>query len=256
MNIKPFKILIAAVFLIMVMVNFLADVLPINGITTGDVSDSYPNLFAPAGITFSIWGIIYLLLIAYVISLFNSNNNEKLLDKIGIYFILSSVANILWIFCWHYDFIGLSVILIVFILISLIKINDTLNEEDLSKRDKLFVKTPFSVYFGWITIAVIANITTFLVSVNWNGFGLSEEKWTIIILLVGAIIGILRTIKDNSLPYGLVLLWAYSGILLKHFSQNNFAGQYPDIIFTIMVCILFFLITMGYIILKRKEIKS
>ena len=249
MNKNLIKFFVIVSFLAMVIVNGLANTLPINGITTGDISNSYPNLFAPAAITFSIWGIIYLLLAIY--SIYQLKNDKY--EKIRIYFILSSLANMLWIFSWHYKLIGLSVIFILSILFFLIKIVDQLNKEKLSNKEKRFIQLPFSVYFGWITVAVIANITTFLVSINWNGLGISDDVWTIVILLIGTIIGIKRTLQDKSVAYGLVLFWAYSGIFLKHTSSNGFAGQYANIITTIIVCIFLFLITISSLILKKNK---
>ena len=160
------KLLTLVTFIGMVVVNGLANILPINGVTTGRVSDSYSNLFAPVGITFSIWGLIYLLLLAYVIYQFipKTLGKDKVINKINIYFIISSVVNSVWIFAWHYRIIGLTVILMLILLYSLIKISKLTNEMVLSFKDKLFIKIPFGIYFGWITIASIANITIFLVS--------------------------------------------------------------------------------------------
>lgn len=240
------KIFTAVTYIAMVLVNFLANSLPINNRSTGDISDAYPNIFAPAGLTFSIWGLIYLLLAGYVIYQFvgikkrNNTNIEKLCKKINLLFIMTSLANISWIFAWHYDFISLSVLIMVILLILLIRIVDTLRVEQLTTQEKICISLPFDVYFGWITIATIANITVFLVSIGWNGFGLVDYVWATIILLVGALIGILRIIKDKSIAYGLVLIWAYFGILLKHVSTAGFNGQYPGVIMTVSICMCLF----------------
>jgi len=244
------KILVAISYLAMVAVNFLANGLPINNRSTGAISDAYPNLFAPAGITFSIWGLIYLLLGGYVVYQFVSfgknseQKNEGLLKKINILFVINALANIAWIFSWHYDQIGLSVAIMMVLLISLIKIQDLVELDKFTAQERLFVATPFSVYFGWITVATIANITVFLVSLGWKGFGIADYIWTSIILLVGATIGILRILKDKNLAYGLVLIWAYLGILLKHLSQAGFAGRYVSVIITIIICIGLFLFSL------------
>lgn len=206
----------------MITVNALANILPINGRNTGEVSDAYKNLFAPAGITFSIWGLIYLLLAGYTLyqlGIFhkeNYNKNEELLNKIGIYFSISSIANVAWILTWHYDLIGLSMVLMLVILCCLILINQNLKKENyLSTRDNIFIRIPFSIYFGWITVATIANATTLLVSFDWKGFGISEPIWTIIILVVGMFIGIATILKNRDIAYGLVIIWAYFGIWIK-----------------------------------------
>ncbi len=239
----PLKIFTAVTYVGMVVVNYLANSLPINNRSTGMISDAYPNLFAPAGLTFAIWGLIYLLLAGYVLFQFLDKDQkiEQLLKKINPLFIATSIINILWIFSWHYDYIGVSVILMVALLVLLIKIADIIRGQVFTTNQKIFVWAPFSVYFGWITVATIANITVFLVSLSWNGFGISDYVWTSIILLVGALIGILRMKKDKNIAYGLVLVWAYLGILLKHQSADGFNGQYPSVIVTLAVCLVLFI---------------
>lgn len=244
-------------FIAMVVVNFLANRLPINDRTTGMISEEYSNLFAPAGFTFSIWGLIYLLLACYVFYQFipsskkERQENEVLLKKINILFIATSIANISWIFAWHYDFIVLSVLIMAVLLISLIKIANIIRVKKMTTLEKIFISTPFSVYFGWITVATIANITVFLVSIGWTGFGLADFIWTIIILMAGALIGILRMNKDKSIAYGLVLIWAYFGIMFKHLSTEGFGGQYPSIIGTVFACLILFGIFVGILIYKK-----
>ncbi len=254
------KILAAVTYVAMVTVNGLANALPINNRSTGAISDAYPNLFAPAGLTFSIWGLIYLLLAGYTLYQFGLFQSDKgagrreLFKKVSLYFILSSIANISWIFAWHYDFIGISVIIMGVILFSLIKIADILKKEKLSVKEKAFIRVPFSIYFGWITVAAIANITVFLVSVNWNGFGVSDQIWTVVVLLAGLLIGTTRMWKDKNVAYGLVLVWAYAGILLKHLSADGFAGQYQGVIITTGICILGFLISLMAVFRKNRKL--
>ncbi|MFO7827580.1 MAG: hypothetical protein R6V23_03065 [Bacteroidales bacterium] len=248
------KIFVVITYVAMVVVNFLASSLPINDRTTGEISNTYPNLFAPAGLTFSIWGLIYLLLAGYVVYQFTKRGEKKevLITKVNIFFIATSVANISWVFAWHYDYIGLSVIIMAILLYSLIKIADSLRDEQLTLHEKLFVYAPFSVYFGWITVAAIANVTVFLVSIGWNGFGITDFVWTSIILLVGAFIGVFRMVKDKNVVYGFVLVWAYLGILLKHVSVSGFGGQYISVIITILVCLALFGIFVARILIKTK----
>ena len=247
------KIFAGFAYVAMVVVNFLANGLPINNRSTGAISDAYPNLFAPAGPAFSIWGLIYILLGGYVLYQFLSKNQklEATFKKINPLFIMTSLANISWIFAWHYDYIGLSVLIMGILLFLLIKIADILRTELFTSLPKVFIWAPFSIYFGWITVASIANITVFLVSLGWNGFGISDFIWTSIILLVGALIGILRMIKDKNIAYGLVLVWAYSWILFKHLSVGDFGGQYTSIIMTVILCLVLFLFFGGRIIYKK-----
>lgn len=247
------KILAGVAYLAMVAVNFMANGLPINNRSTGEISAAYPNLFAPAGPAFSIWGLIYLLLGAYVLYQFvkKDQKSEDFFRKINPLFIATSIANISWIFAWHYDFIGLSVLIMGALLILLIKIADILRTEQFTSIQKLFIWAPFSVYFGWITVATIANITVFLVSIGWNGFGMADFVWTSIILLVGAMIGIWRMRKDRNIAYGMVLIWAYSWVLFKHLSAGGFDGQYPSIITTVIVCLILFIFFVGRIFYKK-----
>lgn len=251
------KITAAITYLAMIIVNFLATSLPINNRSTGQISDDYPNLFAPAGAAFSIWGLIYLLLGVYIIYQFINKNKKTndLINKLNPFFIATSLTNISWIFAWHYDYIGISVLIMAVFLILLIKIADLLRTHKLQTTENLLIKTPFSIYFGWITVATIANITVFLVSINWNGFGIADYIWTSIILLVGALIGILRMNKDKNIAYGLVLVWAYSWILFKHFTSSGFNGEYPMIMATAIVCLVLFVSFLIRIIIKEKYSK-
>lgn len=251
------RILAVLFYGLMVLVNFLANSLPINGRSTGDISGVYPNLFAPAGITFSIWGLIYLSLAAYLIYQFFLTKKDQeggrgvLIKKINILFIATSIANICWVFAWHYDFIGLSVLIMAALLILLIKIADILSKEKMISIEKLFVLAPFSLYFGWITVAAIANFTVFLLSINWNGFGISEAIWTSLVLFVGLVIGVLRMLKDKNPIYGSVLIWAYTGILFKHLSPTGFNGQYPMVVASVGICLLLLVISLTFVIIKR-----
>ena len=250
MNIK-IKITVLITYVAMILVNSLANILPINNINTGDVSDYYGNLFAPAAITFAIWGLIYVLLAAFTLyQFFNIRIDPNKLNKIGIIFSVSSIANLLWIFAWHYLLIQLTLPLMLIMLISLILIAKELKNTELEGKEKLLVKAPFSVYYGWITVATIANVTALLVGINWNGFGLSEALWTVIILIVGAIIGSVTTLYSKDYFYGLVLVWAYVGILIKHNSSEYFAGEYNQVVITIVCSLVVLVISNIYVIIK------
>jgi len=252
------KISVAVAYVAMLTVNALANLLPIGGVTTGQASDAYANLFTPAGVTFSIWGLIYALLGAYTLyqtGLWQKDKNAKreaLLLKVNQLFLLTSLANISWIFAWHYGIIWLSVVIMLVLLVALIRIADAVNGPSMSLREQAFIRIPFSVYFGWITVATIANITVFLVSLNWDGFGVSDAAWTIVVLFVGAAIGLARMLKDKNVFYGLVLVWAYGGILLKHLSDAGFNGQYPGVIAAVGACLGLFAAMIVYLLPKTK----
>lgn len=253
------KILVVITFLAMVTVNALANILPINGQNTGAVSDSYRNLFAPTGITFTIWGLIYLLLFVYTIyQIFSGKKDknekkEELLKKVGIYFSISSIANMLWIFAWHYNMIVLSVLLMLIILLCLMIIYRTINKEKLSNKEKVFLKTPFSIYFGWITVATIANITALIVGLGVPGIGTYQIITTAVIIAIGFFIGSATILKNKDFAYGLVIIWAYAGIYIKHTAVNGFAGQYSLIIYTVIACIALLVIEEIYTLIPKKK---
>lgn len=249
------KIITLITFVCMIVINALANILPINKITTGGVSDSYPNLFAPAAVTFSIWGLIYLLLAIYLIyqSKLVSDKNKNIVDKINYYFIISSIANSAWIFSWHFKMIGLSVIFMLIILFSLIAISKISNNKLLSFKERIFLKIPFGIYFGWITVATIANISTFLVSKGWNNFLLPDQTWMVITLIVGMLITSITTISQKNIAYGLVPVWAYFGIYLKHTSSNGFNYVHSNVITTSVICLLIFVMVITYLLVKRKS---
>lgn len=193
--------------------NYLANALPLNNKTTGELSDSYPNLFVPAGITFSIWGIIYLLLAAYCVVQFTGRDQE-IIQKIGWLFAITCVLNSLWIIAWHYIKLPASLLLMTGLLISLIYINITIKELPYG-----LIKAAFGVYLGWISIATIANVTALLVYYNWNGWGISSQVWTIIMILSGAVISSLTLYRLNNPFIGLAVAWAFIGIILKQQSD-------------------------------------
>jgi len=230
------KIVVLVTYLLMITVNALASILPINGLDTGQVSDSFPNLFAPAALTFSIWGLIYLLLAVYTLYQFGlfqqqrTEAREALFAKIGPLFAGSSLANAAWILAWHYLYIALSLLVMLVILFLLIRINLILKDSTLNGQDKFFIRLPFNIYFGWITVATIANATSLLVFSGWNQFGLPEATWMLVIVPVGAIIGLLAMFSFKSVAYGLVIIWAYLGIVIKHTSAAGFAGQFPAVV--------------------------
>ncbi|MBN1697289.1 MAG: tryptophan-rich sensory protein [Spirochaetales bacterium] len=205
-------------------VNFLANALPINGKSTGELSDNISNLFVPAGITFAVWGVIYLLLllfVIYLIVLLVMKNPPELpfLNKVQGLFIISSIANIGWIFAWHYEQILLSFVIMLVLLACLLmlylQIRKKSHFNELSLRDHFFVSLPFSVYLGWITVATIANATAVLVTFKWDGFGLSETFWTIAMLVIAAVVGLLVLLREKDIAYNGVLIWAFLGIVIK-----------------------------------------
>jgi hypothetical protein len=205
-----------AFFAGMIVMNYLANALPLNGKNTGQLSDSFPNLFVPAGITFSIWGIIYLLLLAYCIIQFKATN-RIISVTIGWIFGISCILNALWIVFWHYGNLPLSMAVMIGMLLSLIYINILIKG-----LPHGIIKASFGIYLGWICIATIANAVALLVHYNWQGFGLSEEIWTILMISAGALITILSVLSFKNPFIALSVIWAFSGIILKrHYDYRS-----------------------------------
>ncbi len=237
---KTLQILNILGFIIVLTLNGLANGLPINGKTTGELSDMYPNLFTPAGLTFSIWGLIYLALLGFVIyqskGLFTKKEHPKAVNLIGMWFFISCLANSAWIVAWHYEIVWLSVIIMLLILTSLINIyrNLGIGLREVSKTEKWLVHAPFSLYLGWISVATIANFTAFLVDVEFNGFGLPEPFYAASVIIVATLLGLYMLNKNMDLVYVGVLLWAFFGIYYKRTVQDE--TQYPVIITTLAGC--------------------
>jgi len=222
-------------------VNFLANALPLNGKTTGELSDSYPNLFVPAGYVFTIWGVIYVLLIIFVaFQALPKQRNEDFHEQISALFIISSVANSVWIFLWHYEQVLFSLIAMLVLLMSLILIYWRLEIglNSIPLNTKLAIHTPFSVYLGWITVATVANVTAFLVSINWDCLGISETIWTLMILSVATIIVITIILQRKDVAYTLVPIWAFIGIFFKQIGNANEVSLYAAFCALILMILL------------------
>jgi hypothetical protein len=235
--------------IVTILVNGLANILPIGGKYTGELSDNIPNLFVPAGITFAIWGIIYVLIILFAIylakDLFKKEKTTKtFLEKISYFFIIASVANIIWIFLWHYEQILFSLLAMILLFVSLLVIYLRINIgiEKVSMKEKLLIHVPISVYIGWITVATIANVTAVLVTVGWDGFGISEQIWTMLVIIVATIITILIIITRKDYAYSAVIIWALIGIYLKRIADDPIYGVQNQIAYTAAIAIVVIII--------------
>ena len=211
-------------FIATVIVNSLAgSTTLIGGQLTAQVSDENLTLITPAGYVFSIWGIIYILLgIFTVYQALPRNKGQAFQKQISFFFILSSLANIAWLFAWQYEQLPISVGLMLLILASLIAIYVRLGigKTKTSLWEKLAVHLPFSVYLGWITIATIANISATLVNAGWDGFGIDATTWALIVIAVAVLITLLSLALRKDIAYALVIVWALVGIAAKQ-TQNQ-----------------------------------
>ena len=202
-------------------VNILAATLPLNGQNTGEISDRFQVYFVPAGYVFSIWGVIYIGWIAFTIyQLLPSQKENARLRRLGYLFALSNVANAAWLFCWHYNLFGLSVLvmltLLVLLIASYLRLN--VNRSPASTAEYWSVDVMFSVYLGWITVATVANITDWLYYIGWDGFGIAPQTWAVIMLAVASLLGLAMALTRRDVGYLAVLVWAFIGIAVKQTS--------------------------------------
>ena len=208
-------------FVSVILVNALANILPINGYNTGQVSGFYPNYFVPAGFTFSIWGIIYLFLFTYTIAFTYYNiksdkfsNVKAYLKKVNPLYLITCILNISWIFAWHYLQVEMSVIVMLFFLATLCKIFIEANKftEVLTPTQSFLLITPFTIYLGWISVATIANFTALFVKLSWNGFGMEPIYWSGLMILIAIALGLLFLFKYGAIGFTTVIAWALWGI--------------------------------------------
>jgi benzodiazapine receptor len=210
--------LVLLAVLAMIAINIMASAIPLNGQTTGEISDRFEVFFVPAGYVFSIWGLIYLGMLAYAVyQVLPAQATNPDLRSIGYLFVLSSVVNITWIFLWHYEFFPLTVAAMLTLLGLLVAIYLRLDigRAQVSSAMKWFVQVPFSIYLGWITVATIANVTILLYLWEWNGFGIGPEVWTLIVLTAAVVIGAVVSMTRGDVAYAAVLVWAFVGIAVK-----------------------------------------
>ena len=225
-----------------IIVNYLSNTGVFNGNTMKTISDKYHNYFTPAGYAFSIWGLIYIGLLAFVIytgkGLFKKAEDEWPVWEVGWWFVVSCAANSFWVIVWLYDYIGLSVVLMVVLLFSLIKIilNTRMELDDLPLKKIAFVWWPFCLYSGWITVALIANVAAYLTKIKWDGFGISEITWTLIMIIIAGIINLIMTWNRNMREFALVGVWALVAVAV-----SNWNGEKPIVYCALIVAGILFI---------------
>jgi hypothetical protein len=206
-------ILVIVSLLAVITTNALANILPLNGQTTGEISNRLPVLFTPAGYVFSIWSLIYLLLIFWVIGLWrNRFNKDALYERRSLLFIISCVFNIAWIFLWHYEYFLLTVLVMISLLLTLIILYRTYPVQD----NRLSSRLPISIYLGWISVATIANISYVLTVYEWSGWGLSDPLWAVIMMTIGAALALHIRFHHFDIAYPAVFIWAFIGIAVRN----------------------------------------
>lgn len=231
---KALAIINFFLFLGMLAMNWLANAQPINHLTTAQVSDMYSNLFVPAGFTFAIWGLIYFFLACFTIyalvQAFKKNARAKplaALDKIAVLFGISCVLNMSWIWVWHHLMPGLALVIMLGLLITLCLIFKRLlpYRNNMNGTDSLFLRLPFTIYLGWISVATIANVTAWLVSIKWGGAGLSADTWAKIMVVTAGALAMYMLVAWRQSAFAVVVVWACYGINEK---QESTGGTVDD----------------------------
>lgn len=206
-------------FMFTITLNGLANGVPLGGQTTGELSDKYPSLFTPAGYVFSIWGLIYLTLSIFIVwQALPQQRRNPTLTAIRTPFLVSCAANGAWILAWHYDQMVLSLLLMITLLCSLVHIYRTLNidQKRRSKTERWTLQLPFSIYLGWISVAIIANFSAFQIDQGWDNAIFSATIWTLIKIGLAATISTFVLLRFRDAAFMLVTVWACVGIAAKH----------------------------------------
>ncbi len=233
-------------FISVVIVNVLGGTGAINATSIADISNANHNLFTPAGYAFSIWSLIYLLLLGFIIyqsrGLFKPVGDDGFILKTGWWFVVSCFANIMWITFWVYGFMEYSILAIFVLLFSLIRIviKNKMELWDAPISVILFLWWPFVIYSGWVTVASIANVSAYLKSINWDGWGYSEISWTITMIIIAGIINLAITWKRNMREFGLVGAWALIAISVANWETSSTVAN------TALVVAILLIISSGY----------
>jgi translocator protein len=218
------QVLVVLSVLATLAVNALAEALPFNGLSTAQISDRFHVFFVPAGYVFSIWGLIYISLIAYaVFQALPSQRENPALRRTGYPVVVSGLANMAWLFLWHYLQFPLTLLVMLALLAVLIVIYLELGigRTKVSAAEAWAVRVPFSIYLGWITVATIANVTDVLYYWNWNGFGISARNWTLVLFAAVLVIAGLMSLTRRDVAYNLVIVWALAGIAVKQSAAKS-----------------------------------
>ena len=236
------KLAIVLGFVLIAVLNYLSTSGQINGISVSAVSNKYPSLFTPEPYTFSIWGIIYLLLLTYILFQLMSNElrQKGTPSKIAFFFVLSCVLNAGWIFVWHYELILVSALVMAALMACLARILLLVSTPATSFGSVISLEIPFGLYAGWITVATVGNIASLLANATWNRLGIPDPIWLIVTLLVAAAIAVWVSQRVKNAAYPAAVIWGFTGILVRYVREAQMnAGDYTGaVIAAIAICIL------------------
>jgi len=238
MNKNLLKILALLTAIGAISINALAVILPFNNRSTADISNSFNAALVPANYVFSIWGLIYLGLIAFPVYQFIKKEED--FEKVNSLFILSNIANATWIYLWHYGHYKLCLVVMLILLACLIGIYSTLEIgiKKVKKLREIMVNAVFSLYLGWITVATVANAEDTLISSGFEGFGVQPRIWAVLLIIIITVITCSFIYYRKDAVYVGVIIWALFGVFIKSFNEKLIAYS------ALIAC----LILLGYII--------
>lgn len=205
-------------------VNVWSNLSPLYGQTIGEISNIQfaDVLIIPANYAFAIWGLIYLGLLGFgIFQLLPAQRQNSRLQHVRPLLILACVAQAVWVFFFLSEQFWLSVVAMLGILLPLIALYLRLEVglHPVSRDERWLVQIPFGIYLGWISVATIVNIASALHDQSWNGWGISAERWTLLMIVVAAILGAVLTTQRREFAFPLVIVWALVAIAVR---QSNF----------------------------------
>jgi translocator protein len=246
---KPIHLVSLVAFVAMIVLNVLANALPINGLDTKEVSELYPSLFTPAGITFSIWSVIYISLLCFLVASW-MRKSDAFINELLPWFTVSCILNAAWILAWHYLQPAMSVAIMLALLIILTRIFVQLHQATLTRlTDRIFLQLPFTLYLAWICVATIANISALLVAIEWDRAFLNDEDWTVLMMVVAALLAVKVTLDYRAPFFALVVMWALLGIHLRWSGR-----EYIAIFYTSLMLITALVVVVLYSAGKRRSL--
>lgn len=219
---------ISAIGLIAVLiVNYLANALPLNDISTGDVTNQFLIPFQPAGWVFgTIWPFIYLLLGVYVVASFlPATRHHVRMSAVGPWLLVANIANIVWLFSWHWTRLLIGLLLLIVLVASLFMIHQAVrqpaDDQPRTTAQRLISWVPFSVYIAWACVATLANVQILMDEWNVLSSGLSSTGWTVVFILIGLLIAIGVSMRWHDAAVPLVIAYAYIGIAARQWDNER-----------------------------------
>lgn len=217
----------------LIVMNYLSNAGTFGGRTNSDISDKYHTLITPAGYAFSIWGLIFLGLLAFAVyQALPAQRANPRFRAIGWWVVLNAFCNAIWSPLFNNEQIGVALLVILVMLGTLVVIEHrllvrtntpvvepiagaTLPEAVATPTETWLARIPFSLYFGWLTVATILNVAVYLKAANIGLLGLAETSWASAVLIVGVLVGAMVFNRFRSVAYVLVFAWAYVAIAVE-----------------------------------------